>query len=127
MGLFTLCICFAQREIRVSPPGCIAPCMCSSSVYKQEWSAVTVALFAQRLMPSVWMCLASQALGPEIENGERHIGLIDPASLISEDDGEVEKEDERRKKVIGELLLSSPYWAISGQGLFTKYCGVLFC
>lgn len=62
LGLFTLCICFTQREIRVSLPGCSASCMCSSSVYKQEWSAVMVALFAQGLMPSVWMCLAGQAL-----------------------------------------------------------------
>lgn len=62
LGLFTLCICFAQGDIRVSLPGCRAPCMCSSSVHKQEWSAVTVALFAQGLMPSVWMCLAGRAL-----------------------------------------------------------------
>lgn len=62
LGLFTLCICFTQREIRVSLPGCSASCMCRSSVYKQEWSAVMVALFAQGLMPSVWMCLAGQAL-----------------------------------------------------------------
>lgn len=34
LGLFTLCICFTQGEIRVSLPGCGASCMCSSSVYK---------------------------------------------------------------------------------------------
>lgn len=53
LGLFTLRICFTQGEIWVFLPGCGAPCMCSSSVYKQEWSAVTVALFAQGPMPSV--------------------------------------------------------------------------
>lgn len=62
LGLFTLCICFTRVEISVSLPGCSASCMCSRSVYKQEWSAVMVALFAQGLMSSVWMRLAGQAL-----------------------------------------------------------------
>ena len=67
------------------------------------------------------------SLREEIENGERHRGLIDPASLI---ELLVRKERERErqeKEEIGDLLLSSPYWVISGQELFTKYCGVLFC
>lgn len=70
-------------------------------------------------------------LREEIENGERHRGLIDPASLIRlfgrKRDGGGERQCERKKEEIGDLLLSSPYWVISGQGLFTKYCGVLFC
>lgn len=53
-------------------------------------STVTVALFAQGLISSVWMCLAgpspsSYSLREEIGNGERHRGLIDPASLGEED------------------------------------------
>lgn len=68
----------------------------------------------------------SSSLREEIENGERHRGLIDPVSLIQLFVRKREKgEREREKKEIGDLLLSS--WVISGQGLFTKYCGVLFC
>jgi len=43
--------------------------------------AAAVALFAQGLMPSVWMRLAEQALGLEIENGERQRARNDPAPL----------------------------------------------
>ncbi len=66
----------------------------------------------------------SSSLREEIENGERHRRLIDPVLLFvrKKEMGESERE---RKKEIGDLLLSS--WLISGERLFTKYCGVLFC
>lgn len=132
LGLFTLCICFVLGRIRVSL--CLhrrrAPCMCSSSVYKQQWSAVTVALFAQGLMPSVWMCLANQAFilfsqredrkwwKTQRDNWSSHLA-------ISEKDGEG-KIDLKRNKETWDLL-SRLYWVISKQELFTKYHGVLFC
>lgn len=65
---------------------------------------------------------SSSSLREEIENGERHRGLIDPD--ICEGERRGERERERKKKEIEDLLST---WVISGQGLFTKYCGVLFC
>lgn len=99
MGLFTRPICFAQGGSRVFLSGCRVPCVWGSSVHKQEWSAV--ALFAQR--PSAFRtCLAGLSPRPfflreEIENGERHRELIDPAPndpAICEEGGKRAREKE---------------------------------
>lgn len=61
--------------------------MCSSSGYKQEWSAAVGGIVCAR--PDAFRTdmfsqaeLSSSSLREEIENGERHGGLIDPVPLI---------------------------------------------
>lgn len=108
MGLFTLCICITQGEIRVSLPcaaelrACVAAVCVQAGVVGGDGGIVCPRPDAFRIDVSSPAGPLSSSLREEIENGERHRGLIDPASPIQlfvrkRERGEEERERAREK------------------------------